>query len=213
MDIQARKTLRLIGYDYSNEGLYFITICTNEKRNLFGKIIASDDVSGMLPTDTVNNNRPPDAEAAPVGAIINRPPDTDDAPIVATINRPYMQLSEYGIIVDKAINNIPTHYCNVNVDRYVVMPNHVHMILELRTNDTDGRVENGGRLIIAPTGNVSIIVKQLKQYVTKQLGCTVWQKSFYDHIIRDEQDYIHIAEYIDNNLTRWAEDKYYAPNL
>jgi len=74
------------------------------------------------------------------------------------------------------------------------------------------RLENydysdGGRPMTAPT--VSQIVNQLKGAVTKAVGCSVWQKSFYDHIIRNKDDYVKIWNYIDNNPQKWTMDKYY----
>ena len=117
----------------------------------------------------------------------------------ATIGRPYeMYLSEIGKIVDEAINGIPKYYDAVFVDKYVVMPNHIHILL---------RIDRGGRPMVAPT--VSRIVQQMKGYVTKKVGCQIWQKLFHDHIIRDEKDYLKIAEYIENNLYKWKEDCFY----
>ncbi|MCL2279822.1 MAG: hypothetical protein FWC20_10520, partial [Oscillospiraceae bacterium] len=74
----------------------------------------------------------------------------------------------------------------------------LHMILVIR---------NSGRLIIAPT--ISQVIKQLKSSVTKQLGFSLWQRSYHDHIIRNHNDYIRIAEYIESNPARWTEDMYY----
>ena len=64
----------------------------------------------------------------------------------------------------------------------------------------------------APTSTPSllIIVRMLKEYVTKSLGYSIWQKSFYDHIVRDESDYLRICEYIETNPAKWQEDIYYA---
>lgn len=81
------------------------------------------------------------------------------------------------------------------------MPNHIHILL--RVSQTDGRTR------CAPT--ISRIIKHLKEYVTKQLGEPIWQRSFYDHIIRDEQDYRNKYEYITDNPRRWTEDIYHVP--
>ena len=86
---------------------------------------------------------------------------------------------------------------NVFVDKYVIMPNHIHLIIVIK----------GGRAMHAPT--VSNIIGQMKSFVTKRVGIPIWQKSFYDHIIRDEADYLRIAEYMENNPAKWAEDKYF----
>ena len=128
-----------------------------------------------------------------VGAIINRPQNPE----------PYVELSEYGDVVDKAINEIPYYYKNVAVDKYVIMPNHIHMILVVDSFDNDGR------LIIAPTSNISTIIQQFKRHVTKQIGFSLWQQSFHDHIIRNEADYQSIWQYIDENPQKWEEDFYY----
>ena len=117
-------------------------------------------------------------------------------------NRPQIQLSEYGIIVDASIKLISIHYPQIEVDKYVIMPNHIHIILFINNDDVNGR------LLIAPT-SVSIVVKEFKRHVSKQIGFSLWQKSFYDHIIRDKQDYQTKWNYIDKNTEKWAEDEYY----
>ncbi|MCL2125358.1 MAG: hypothetical protein FWH33_05135 [Oscillospiraceae bacterium] len=120
-----------------------------------------------------------------VGAITNRP----DASV---------ELSEYGKITDNAINEIPAHYENVSIDKYVIMPNHIHLIITLCN----------GRLVIAPT-NVSFIIQQLKRNISKQIGLSIWQKSFHDHIIRNEAEYQLIWAYIDKNPELWNDDVYH----
>ena len=103
------------------------------------------------------------------------------------------------MIAEWALLQISTHYPGVAVDKYVVMPNHIHLILTLPCND--------GRALRAPT--VSRIIRAWKETVTKTLGAPIWQKTFYDHVIRDENDYLRIWDYIDTNPLRWAEDEYY----
>ncbi len=61
--------------------------------------------------------------------------------------------------------------------------------------------------MFAPT--VSRIIKQMKGYVSKKIGKSVWQKSFYDHVIRNENDYLEIWQYIDSNPAKWTDDKFY----
>lgn len=118
----------------------------------------------------------------------------------ASIARPQdVRLSPYGRIVNEAILNIPNHYPAVSVDHYTVMPNHIHL-LQINTDE-------GGRAMLAPT--VSVVVQQMKGYVTKQIGYSVWQKLFHDHVIRGEQDYQKIWEYIDHNPMKWVEDCFY----
>lgn len=110
------------------------------------------------------------------------------------------RLSQYGNVVENAIQNIPIHYNGVNVDAYVVMPNHVHLLLRMDS-------EENGRAMPVPT--VSTIIQQTKGYVTKQIGCSIWQSRFYDHVIRDQTDYDDIYRYIENNPLQWELDELY----
>lgn len=137
-----------------------------------------------------------------VGASIARPPTNT--------------LTDVGKIVDVAIQAIPNHYPSVRVDKYVIMPNHLHMILHICT-------AADGRAMLAPTNasesqnpnapptNISIskIVQHLKGIITKQLDSSIWQKSFHDHVIRSEHDYRMIWEYIDGNPFNWTDDCFY----
>ncbi|MBR6920768.1 MAG: transposase [Clostridia bacterium] len=111
-----------------------------------------------------------------VGAIIDRPLNSE--------------LSPYGKIVEKAINDIPSIYPVVEIDYYVIMPDHIHLLLSIHADEN-------GRPMVAPT--VSRIVKQFKGSVTRQLGRSIWQKSFFDHIIRNKEDYEKHAKYIYEN--------------
>ncbi len=158
--LPKRKQYRLPNYDYSSNGAYFITICTNNKKHLLSSIA--------------------------VGTTTGRPPET--------------VLTETGIIVDEAITQIPVHYEGVFVDNYVIMPNHIHMIIRIDRNN--------GRAMLVPT--VSRIIQQMKGYVTKKAGFPVWQEKSYDHIIRDDYDYMTKYQYIDDNPAKWLikEDEY-----
>ncbi len=111
-----------------------------------------------------------------------------------------VNLSEYGKVVKDAIENIPRYYPHVAVDHYVIMPNHLHLLLMITAPQS-------GRPMTAPT--VSGMVNQLKGYVSKRIGHSIWQKSFHDHVIRSEAAYQKIWEYIDTNPLKWADDCYY----
>ena len=110
------------------------------------------------------------------------------------------RLSQYGSVVESAIQNIPAHYAGVSIDNYVVMPNHVHILLRIEG-------EENGRAMPVPT--ISTIVQQTKGYVTKQIGCSIWQSRFYDHIIRNQADYDNTYRYIENNPLQWELDEFY----
>lgn len=121
-----------------------------------------------------------------VGAIIDRPNN--------------VPLTNLGMIARQSIEDIPNYYSAVSVDHFVIMPNHIHLLLQINT-DADGRS------MIAPT--VSTVVRLMKGTVSKQAGLSVWQKGFYDHVIRNDHDYREIWNYIDGNPSKWTEDKLY----
>ena len=118
----------------------------------------------------------------------------DDAHIV-----PENILSPTGLICDKYIRNINNLYENITIDKYVIMPNHIHLIIFL----------HGMMRASSPTKNISSIIRSLKIMVTKELGYSLWQRSYHDHIIRDENDYLKIWEYIDTNPLKWKLDCFY----
>lgn len=99
-------------------------------------------------------------------------------------------LSNVGKIVETAIKNIPYHYNCVNVDKYCIMPDHVHMIISVYRTDN-------GRMISAPT--ISTVVGQMKRWVSKQIKKSIWQKSFFDSVIDSDTVYNDVWEYINNN--------------
>ena len=116
---------------------------------------------------------------AEVGASIARPLDPQK-----------IRLSKYGKIADEAVKNISETYKALSVDHYVIMPDHIHLLLSIRADEC-------GRPMVAPT--VSRVVQQMKGYVTKRIGTSIWQKSFYDHVIRNKEDYEAHIKYIYEN--------------
>ncbi len=111
-----------------------------------------------------------------------------------------VQLTPAGKIVENSIKEINSHYPSVTVDKYVIMPNHIHLILVI------GPDENG-RIISSPT--LSTVVGQMKRASAKNIGRKVWQRSFHDHVIRNEHDYMEIWHYIDINPRKWRDDHFY----
>ena len=109
------------------------------------------------------------------------------------------QLSEHGIVVEREIAILNSTYKNVKVDNYVVMPNHIHMIIFITAEN--------GRTQFVPT--ISQIIKQFKGAITKKIGVSFWQPRFHDHIIRDEEDYQNHWRYINENPIKWRDDEYY----
>lgn len=111
-----------------------------------------------------------------VGAAISRPQD--------------IVLTAAGRLADDAIHQIPMHYPHISVDKYCIMPDHIHMIIQIHPDDH-------GRQVAAPT--LSTVVGHLKRCVTRQLGVSIWQKSFMERVIRNEKGYEEVWQYIDNN--------------
>ena len=121
--------------------------------------------------------------------------DCAGADITAPQNLP---LSDIGKIAQRGIAQIPLHYDGVAVDQYCIMPDHIHLILRLCTGAD-------GRMVSAPT--VSTIIGSMKRWVSRQAGSPLWQKSFYDEIIRNKKAYDEISEYIFKNPEKWEEDE------
>lgn len=155
MPFYNRKSNRLKGYDYSQNGAYFITVCVKDKKCLLGKVVGGD--AGIAPE---------------------------------------ILLSSHGKTVEKYINGIK------GLHKYVIMPNHIHMIVFIEN-------EEGTMKASSLTQSIPQLIRSFKTLVTKELGFSLWQRSYYDHIIRDIPDYEAIWEYIENNPLKWKEDKLY----
>lgn len=146
-NLPSRKRIRLQYYDYSEENMYFITICIKDRLEILGKIIEEN-----------------------------------------------INLTKEGNIVKQNISKIQKIYKNVIINEYVIMPNHIHILL-----------------LINYKSNVTIskVIKHFKTNITREIGYSVWQKSFYEHIIRNEKEYLQIKKYIKNNVINWKKDKYF----
>ena len=113
---------------------------------------------------------------------------------------PNIQLSATGKIVYDAINEIPKRYPLIKLSQYVIMPNHVHLILFIPYDN--------GRIISSPT-SILTAIGQMKRYVSKKIGRPIWQRSFHDHIIRNKKNYEKITKYIYENPLKWQYDCFY----
>ena len=114
----------------------------------------------------------------------------------ADIIRPEnVSLTAAGKIAEQGILQISEHYETAVVDKYCVMPDHIHLILRIGSG-------HSGRMISAPT--VSTVIGSMKRWVSRQIGRPIWQKSFHDHVIRNQRDYNEIWEYVDQNPLKWA---------
>jgi REP element-mobilizing transposase RayT len=106
-----------------------------------------------------------------------------------------LKLSKEGIIVEKYILSIQEVYNNVQIDEFVIMPNHIHIIIVINTKEDT---------------KLSQILQQLKGKITKELGYSIWQTRFHDHVIRNEKEYYCIKQYIQNNIMNWKDDRYFS---
>ena len=121
---------------------------------------------------------------------------------------PTIELSVIGKIAQQELFEIETHYDNIKIDKFVIMPNHIHLIIEITE-----------QINPFPTikYDISNIIGKYKAAVTRKVGnafmhsdkTKIWQTSFHDHIIRDESDYQKIWNYIDTNPVKWKEDCFY----
>ncbi len=168
MELPKRKPARLKGYDYSQNGAYFVTICTHNRKYLFSNI---------------------------VGAIHELPEN---------------KLTHYGEFVIQIIETLPERF-NVSIPKFVIMPNHIHLIIEI-SNGSDKRTIRESPLQYRRSV-IDKMVGFLKMNVSKKIhneySDKIWQRSYHDHIIRSEKDYQKIWEYIDTNVLRWKKDCFY----
>jgi putative transposase len=108
-----------------------------------------------------------------------------------------VRLNSPGLVVAEALAAVPDHH-DAAVDTSVVMPDHVHAILFLVRPKGHGRDKSG------PYETLSDVIGAFKARVTRQLHRRIWQRSFYDHVIRDDADLERVREYIETNPLRWS---------
>lgn len=173
-----RRSIRLQGYDYSRAGAYFVTVCAQNREYLFGEIADGE-----------------------------------------------MRLNDAGKIVRNEWLRTGDIRSNVELDVFVVMPNHFHAIVCLSNEPRRGDrpVAPTIRDMVAPTmagptgptpGSIGAIMAGFKSITTKRInemrntpGAPVWQRNYYEHIIRDGESLNKIREYIVNNPMQWAFDR------
>lgn len=132
--------------------------------------------------------------------------------IVGAIHEsPEPQLTTCGKIVDAVIQNIPAHL-HVTIDRYVIMPNHVHLIAVITEEDVLREV---CKPPLQSRSTISKLIGYIKMNASKAIrqhygDVAVWQRGYHDHVIRNREDYVALSEYIQTNPLRWELDKLYA---
>jgi len=173
-----RRSLRLKDYDYARAGTYFVTVCAQDRACLFGDIV-------------------------------------DGA----------MRLNDAGRMVQTVWDDLPNHYAGMETDAFIVMPNHVHGIVVLvgaapRGRPVFGQAQELGQAQgPAPTLSLPDVVHRFKTLTTKRytdgvkrdgwppFRSRVWQRNYYEHVIRDEASLHGIREYVLNNPLQWALDR------
>jgi len=122
------------------------------------------------------------------------------------LDAPYnVKFLPYGEIAEKYINQINDYYDNIKIDSYVIMPDHIHAIIVVKANK-DTSLQNGASRTSPPTrqhSTIPKIVSTFKRFCNKEYGENIWQESYYDHIIRDNDDYATRRKYICENPIRW----------
>ncbi|MBQ2973561.1 MAG: transposase [Clostridia bacterium] len=161
MNLPKRKHPRLKGYDYSQNGCYFVTVCVKDKRQLLGSVHVGRDAH--IP--------------------------------------PTVELSETGKVAEKYIQNINFVYDNISVENYVIMPNHIHFLFLFYEEPS----VIGGMKASRPT--LFTVIRSFKTMVTKEIGYSVWQDSYFDEIIDSENGYLEAWRYIDENPLKWTLKK------
>ena len=155
-----RKPTRLPHFDYSQAGMYFITLCIKEKKCKLGVVLDAESEADM----------------------------------------PTVVLSTAGKLVQNQIHTMSDFYPHILVDHFIVMPNHVHLLLLVQNTETENTPANAA---------VPGFVSTLKRFTNKQAGEDLWQRSYHDHVVRGEQDYLRIWQYIDSNAAKWKADCFY----
>ena len=128
---------------------------------------------------------------------------------------PNVRLLPYGKIVEETLKEIVKTYAWLSLEHYVIMPNHIHLLLRIGDNGPSGTPAPTRDTDIGPSvpANAALprLISTLKRFTNKKCGTQLWQRSYHEHVIRGEADYRQILGYIDTNPARWAEDRYFSP--
>ena len=189
MEKYKRHSIRIQGYDYSKEGMYFITICTQYRKKILCRI------------DEYNKNACRGRSCACPNLKKNVISNKYEEEYIENVK---LYLYNFGKIVKEELERIDAIYNNVKIDKYVIMPNHIHFIIEIKRASTR----------LAPTINEIIRDKKSRttleyiRKIRKPYNKRIWQRNYYEHIIRNEDEYWKIIEYIENNPIGWKNDEY-----
>jgi len=173
-----RQSIRLQEFDYAQSGAYFVTVVCHKRMNLFGEISDGE-----------------------------------------------LNLNRAGEIVEKTWLEIPKHFPNVNIDIFIIMPNHIHGIIHIIEDVPLGathesplpelhHIESPHKSTTLKPRTLGAIVGLFKSTASKRIhraglidNQKIWQRNYFEHIIRDEDDYQQIADYIETNPLNWQYDR------
>ena len=160
--MQERKKNRLTEYDYSQDGVYYITICTQDRKEILSRISVGTPLPGC-----------PQKER--------------------------LQLLRCGEIAEKYIHQMDAFYDYLSVNKYAIMPDHIHFLITVKGHPGRGvptKYQERSSVIARFVGT-------FKRFCNKEYGQNIWQGRYYDHVIRNRQDYNEVWEYIENNPRKW----------
>jgi len=136
-----------------------------------------------------------------LGKIVGR--GIPDAPCI-------IELTEYGTNLCNIIDFVNKNFTNIIIDKYVIMPNHAHMIVLINKNDSIPEEGDGASGKPRPTNAlIPKLLSSIKRYANKLAGFNMWQDSYHDRIIRNEDEYHIRWNYIEDNPAKWAEDEFF----
>ncbi len=163
-----------------------MTICTHKHKCILSKITVGAQIAG--------GNCPALTEAKAETSVLDCPQNT---------------LTKYGKIADKYICQLNEFYDNIFIDKYVIMPNHIHLLIRIADNGQSGTPVPTVVREIRANLIIPKFVSTLKRFCNKEFGQNIWQARYHDHIIRSKEDYLGIWEYIDTNVIKWEKDCFY----
>ena len=168
-NFHSRKNIRLKDYDYSQNGCYLITVCTENKKFLFGEYN--------------------------VGAIHESPLRKDE-------NR-FIILNQRGKIAENIIKSAPSVYEQITIDNYIVMPNHFHLLITINNSLTDRAIRESP----LQRSLISKVIGYVKMNISKEIHkeepeIKIWQRSFYDRVIRNQKEYENAWQYVEYNALK-----------
>ena len=186
MEKPNRKQNRLAEFDYGQEGSYFVTLCTQNRARLFDMEMPVGNGLCAVPDN--------DLCVVPDNDLYVVPGNEN-----GTAHRPCP--TKGNLIVHKWIRETENKYPDVTIDKYVVMPDHLHLIVTIKERHAGCSLPDV--MCFFKTMTTNEYIRGVKDGILLPFDGKLWQKSYYDHVIRNQQDYNEIWEYIENNPAKW----------